>query len=76
MPPLNPPREPVSTNRVSVSSPRPWLAAVRASRSTPRSEGTESNPHAWTILAPEAWAASWLASMLARMNSTSPVRST
>lgn len=42
---------------------------------TPRSDGIESNPQACTIRAPLASASAWWASIIARIQCGSPVRS-
>ena len=76
VPPLIPPFIDRTTMAVSSSRPASSARAASASSRTPRSEGTESKPHEWTIRAPLAAAASAQCASESRTNSTSPVRST
>ena len=74
VPPEAAPRSwnPASTD----GAPRPVRAVSSRCRShTPRSDGTESKPQQWRMRAPVAMARSWCASIDARTNGTSPVRS-
>ncbi len=75
VPPDSPPLSRRTKRTVSVSSPAPSSAAMRAVSQTPRSDGIESKPHECTMRAPERWATSWKASAVSRTKRTSPVRS-
>ena len=59
----------------SASELRTVGAGCLAVRSTPRSLGTESNPHAGTIRAPVRLAVSWCAAITRWTKITSPVMS-
>ena len=52
VPPLNPPLKAVMTRMVSSSSPESSGSAAWRSSSTPRSDGTDSNPQQWITRAP------------------------
>lgn len=75
VPPLAPPfmrwtrMEICSHGAPKASSARCWV------NQTPRSDGIESNPQAWTTRAPDAWASAWWASIMRRIHWGSPVRS-
>ena len=75
VPPLMPPRSPTTSVVVSPSSPSVSARTASCSVWTPRSDGIESNPQAWTIRAPLPAATEWKRSIAWRMNSTSPARS-
>ena len=71
VPPLTPPLTRRTTSVVSVSSP-----AASCRTRTPMSDGIESKPQLWTMRAPLARAGASNRSIVSRMKSVSPVRST
>ena len=64
VPPLAPPFAPLTPMLMEVHGSPKRSCASRCRNQTPMSDGTESNPHEWTMRAPLSVARSWYRSII------------